>query len=196
MRVHSTNRQLIDRHSCESRNPASFDGSHWIPAFAEMIGIGHCSKTPALACISGRNGLKRRTGSGFSLLEILVAFTVFSLVTATVMQIFSSGVNGATIAQKYAKAAQYAESKLAVVGVEEALKEGAKDGKFDDDFRWRIEVKRFDDPAPREQQTIDFEKNHFVQLYEVVATVSFITDDNQERSVVLSTLQLAPRAAL
>jgi type II secretory pathway pseudopilin PulG len=161
-----------------------------------MTGLGQFSQTQALASPPGQNGSKRRASAGFSLLEILVAFTVFSLVTATVMQIFSSGVNGATVAQKYAKAAQYAESKLATVGVEEALKEGAKDGKFDDDFRWRIEVKRFDDPAPREQQSIDFDKNHFVQLFEVVATVSFTTDDNQERSVVLSTLQLGPRATL
>ena len=37
------------------------------------------------------------------------------------MQIFSSGVNGATLADRYAKAAMYAESKLAGVGVETEL---------------------------------------------------------------------------
>ncbi|MBL8513060.1 MAG: prepilin-type N-terminal cleavage/methylation domain-containing protein [Betaproteobacteria bacterium] len=166
----------------------------WVPVCA---GATHQDcQTPAPARLPGQNSPKRLANAGFSLLEVLVAFTVFSLVTATVMQIFSSGVNGATVAQKYAKAAQYAESKLATAGVEEALKEGVKDGKFDDDFRWRIEVKRFDDPTPREQQSIDFEKNHFVQLFEVVATVSFTTDDSQERSVVLSTLQLATRTTL
>lgn len=153
-------------------------------------------QTLAPARLPGPFVAKLPANGGFSLLEVLVAFTVFSLVAATVMQIFSSGVNGATVAQKYAKAAQYAESKLATVGVEEALKEGAKDGKFDDDFRWRVEVRRFEDSAPREQQSLDFEKNHFVQLFEVVATISFTTDDNQERSVVLSTLQLAPRSTL
>ncbi len=153
-------------------------------------------QTQGLVRFSGQKCLGSRADAGFSLLEILVAFTVFAVVAATAMQIFSSGVNGATVAQKYARAAQYAESKLAAVGVEEALKEGTRDGKFDDDFRWRVEVRRFDDPVPREQQSIDFEKNHFVQLFEVIATVTFTTDDSRERNVVLSTLQLAPRSTL
>ncbi|MBL8519164.1 MAG: hypothetical protein JNK75_00700 [Betaproteobacteria bacterium] len=124
-----------------------------------------------------------------------MAFTVFSVITAVVLQIFSAGVTGATVAEKYAIAAQFAESKLSAAGVEEGLKEGTKDGAFNDDYRWRVEVRRFEDPVPRDPLSIDFEKLHFVQLYEVVATVSFTTDDRQERSVVLATLLLAPKAA-
>jgi general secretion pathway protein I len=151
------------------------------------------SKTPALARLLGPKWPGRRASAGFSLLEILVAFTVFAIIVAVVMQIFSTGVNGATVAERYAKASQYAESKLAAAGVEEVLKEGVKDGTFDDEFRWRVEIKRFEDPTPRDQQAIDFDKNNFVQLFEITATVSFTTDDQKERSVVLTTLQLGPK---
>jgi general secretion pathway protein I len=158
--------------------------------------VAQREQSPALARLFGQKWPKSHASTGFSLLEVLVAFTVFAIVMSVVMQIFSSGVNGATVAERYAKAAQYAESKLAAVGVEEMLKEGTSDGKFDDDFRWRVNVRPYQDPTPREQASVDFEKQLFVQLYEIAATVSFTTDDSRERSVTLTTLQLAPKASL
>ncbi len=130
---------------------------------------------------------------GFSLLEVLVAFTLFSVALGVMMQIFSRGVNGASLADHYAKAAMYAESKLAAMGLEEALKEGTTSGKFDDDYAWQVTVKPYVDPAPRDQQALDFEKQHFSQLYEIETRVTFASDDRKERVVTLSTLQIAPR---
>ncbi len=131
--------------------------------------------------------------NGFSLLEVLVAFTLFSVALGVMMQIFSRGVNGASLADHYAKAAMYAESKLAAIGLEEALKEGTTSGKFDDDYAWQVTVKPYVDPAPRDQQALDFEKQHFSQLYEIETRVTFASDDRKERVVTLSTLQIAPR---
>ena len=83
---------------------------------------------------------------------------------------------------------QNSPSSAASRGVERGAKRTASS-------TWRFplahKVKR-DDPR-HAGQTIDFERTTSCS-FEVVATVSFITDDNQERSVVLSTLQLAPRA--
>ena len=134
-----------------------------------------------------------RNTQGFSLLEVLVAFTLFAVALGVIMQIFSRGVNGAALADRYAKAAMYAESKLAASGLEEALKEGTSSGKFDDDFAWQVTVKPYIDPAPREQQALDFEKQHFAQLYQIESRVTFATDDRKERVVTLSTLQFAAR---
>lgn len=130
---------------------------------------------------------------GFSLLEVLVAFTLFSVALGVMMQIFSRGVNGASLADHYAKAAMHAESKLAAMGLEEALKEGTTSGKIDDDYAWQVTVKPYVDPAPRDQQALDFEKQHFSQLYEIETRVTFAGDDRKERVVTLSTLQIAPR---
>jgi len=132
---------------------------------------------------------------GFSLLEVLVAFTLFSVALGVLMQIFSRGVNGATVADHYAKATMYAESKLASVGLEEAIKEGTSSGKFEDEnYSWQVTVKPYTDPAPRDQQALDFEKQYFAQLYEIEARVTFASDDQKPRVVSLSTLQFGPRS--
>ncbi len=149
------------------------------------------------ACRPVKNGRKTQMfagrAQGFSLLEVLVAFTLFAVALGVMMQIFSRGVNGASIADHYAKATMYAESRLASVGVEETLKEGTTSGKFDDDYAWQVTIRPYLDPTPREQVSIDFEKQYFAQLYEIEAKVIFSTDDRKERAVTLSTLHLAPR---
>ncbi|MEP7154183.1 MAG: prepilin-type N-terminal cleavage/methylation domain-containing protein [Betaproteobacteria bacterium] len=137
-----------------------------------------------------------RGAHGFSLLEVLVAFTLFSVALGVLMQIFSRGVNGASIADHYAKATMYAESKLAAVGLEEVIKEGTTSGKFDDEtYAWQVTVKAYTDPAPRDQLALDFEKQYYAQLYEIEAKVTFATDDRKERVVSLSTLQFGPRSS-
>lgn len=88
-----------------------------------------CSKIPA--------------NSGFSLLEVLVAFTLLAIAMAVLMQIFSRGVNGADIADRYAKAAMMAESKLATVGLAEVLAEGETSGQFDEDYQWQLSVRLY-----------------------------------------------------
>ena len=136
-----------------------------------------------------RSYLKRH--GGFSLLEILVAFTLLALAMGVVMQIFSRGVNGATLADRYAKATMYAESMLASVGTE--LKEGASDGKFDDDFSWAMAVRAYQDPFPKDQAVVDYEKLMPTQLFEVELKVSFVADDRRERFLNLSTLRMGPK---
>ena len=131
--------------------------------------------------------------NGFSLLEILVAFTLLAMAMGVLMQIFSRGVNGATLADRYAKATMYAESKLAGVGIEEELKESSVAGKFDDDFAWTMVVRTYQDPFPKDLSVVDYEKLMPNQLYEIELKVSFTADDRRERVVNLSTLRLGSK---
>lgn len=135
-----------------------------------------------------------QNAKGFSLLEILVALTLLALAMGVLMQIFSRGVNSAALADRYAKATMYAESKLATVGVEQELKETAAAGKFDDDFSWGLVVRPYQDPNPKEPSVIDYEKLMPTQLYEIELKVTFTADDQRERVVNLSTLRLGPKA--
>lgn len=137
--------------------------------------------------------IRKFRADGFSLLEILVAFTLLAVAIGVLMQIFSRGVNGASLADRYAKATMYAESKLATVGIEDQLKERAAAGKFDDDFSWTLEVRPWQDPLPKEPSVIDYEKLMPTQLYEIDLKVSFTADDRRERAVSLSTLRLGPK---
>jgi len=131
--------------------------------------------------------------AGFSLLEVLVAFTLLALAMGVVMQIFSRGVNGATLADRYAKATMYAESMLSSVGSETELKEGSADGKFDDDFSWALAVRAYQDPYPKDQAVIDYERLMPTQLFEVELKVSFMAEDRRERVLNLSTLRMGPK---
>jgi type II secretory pathway pseudopilin PulG len=90
-----------------------------------------------------RRGSTRYASAGFTLLEILVAFTLLALAMGIVLQVFSRGVNGADLADRYAKAAMLAESKLATVGVEEVLAEGDYNGQFDENFAWTMSVRAY-----------------------------------------------------
>lgn len=94
------------------------------------------------ALVGGR-GSTRCASAGFTLLEILVAMTLLALAMGIIMQIFSRGVNGADLADRYAKAAMLAESRLASIGVEEVLTEGDTTGQFDDDFGWNMSVRAY-----------------------------------------------------
>lgn len=132
---------------------------------------------------------------GFSLLEILVAFTLLALAMGILMQVFSRGVNGAGLADKYAKATMMAESKLAAVGVETLVQEGDTNGRFNDDFQWRLLITPYVDPAPKEATAnpVDIESLMAVRLYDVSLTVSFKSDDQRERQVMLNTLLIGAK---
>jgi general secretion pathway protein I len=141
----------------------------------------------------------KRSQRGFSLLEILVAFVLLALAMAVLMQIFSSSLNGASVADRYAKATMIAESKLAAAGVEDALKEGSTNGTYDDLFSWVVEIKPFTEPST-DTSGANLDQILFVKLFEVTATVSFAANDRRSdsnmRTVTLTKLQLGPRQNL
>ena len=183
---------------------ARFIKQTWIPACAgttafgrKPVSVDRLSMRLAEANASKHLANRRSTlqnARGFSLLEILVALTLLALAMGVLMQIFSRGVNSAALADRYAKATMYAESKLATIGVEQELKETAATGKFDDDFSWGLVVRPYLDPNPKEPSVIDFEKLMPTQLYEIELRVTFMADDQRERAVNLSTLRIGPKA--
>jgi general secretion pathway protein I len=147
----------------------------------------------------GFNFSVRRRSSGFSLLEILVAFTLLAVALGVLMQVFSRGVNGASLSDQYARAAMLGESKLAAVGIDSALQEGDSNGRFDDEFAWSLSVTPYVDPTPPDPAVTaalgatDVDSLMSVRLYNVVLSVTFTGADARPRVVTFNTIQLAPR---
>ena len=81
--------------------------------------------------------------SGLTLLEVLVAFVILAVAITSVMQIFSTGLEGTRRAEAANLAALMAESKLAAVGVEIPLRAGKHDGAEADGFAWQIEIEPY-----------------------------------------------------
>ncbi len=77
---------------------------------------------------------------GFSLLEILVAFSIMAVALGIVLTIFSQGVKNAGLSEDYNIAAQLAESLLAQTGVETRLELGRSEGEVLDKYHWAITI--------------------------------------------------------
>jgi general secretion pathway protein I len=120
---------------------------------------------------------------GFSLLEILIAFTILAFSLTILLRIFSTGVNSALMSEEYTTAVQIAESLMAKTGAESRPKNGQNSGIENDKYRWEVSVRPFNFVAGK------FQMKSTAELFKVDATVSWGDDDN-DRQVRLSTLKL------
>lgn len=83
-----------------------------------------------------------RRARGFTLIEIVVAFTILALGLGITMSIATGAMRNARVAAQRTEAALYAKSLLDSAGVGERLEEGQQSGEFGDDYRWTLEVAR------------------------------------------------------
>jgi general secretion pathway protein I len=97
----------------------------------------------------------KRGCRGFSLLEVLVAFTILAMLLGALFQVFSAGLHAARSGDRYTRATVIAQSQLAAMGVEHALLEGITSGTTDDDYHWRVTVRAYrDDQLPETGLTL------------------------------------------
>ncbi len=121
---------------------------------------------------------------GFSLLEVLVAFSILALALGVLLQVFSTGMRGVAQSGLYTRAMLLAESKLAQAGREETQFEGEHNGDFDDIFRWSVSL------APYEAEDLDLRKLSFEPF---VVTVKVEWDEGDRApGIVLTSLRLLP----
>ena len=88
--------------------------------------------------------LKIKKRKGFSLLELLVSLLIISSAVVTILPNVRNSVLMSKKAKSLVTVAQLAKNKLAEIQLEEKIKEGKKDGKFDD-FEgcfWKWEIKK------------------------------------------------------
>ncbi len=84
------------------------------------------------------HGLDRTRG--FTLLELLLAFLVFALSFATVLEILSGSMRNTVRAREYTEAALTAQSVMDQVGLEIPLQAGYSAGGQSGDYRWDIQL--------------------------------------------------------
>ena len=132
----------------------------------------------------------RRAQRGFTLVEIVVAFVLLSLVLVTSFEIFTGGMRRASDLEDYSRALLVAQSKLAAAGTEEALKEGDAQGDAEDRrFHWALAIRRTEEGAPQPGQP----NNNPYALYRVEVGVSWTGADTRDHSLALATLILGPK---
>lgn len=81
-----------------------------------------------------------RHGRGFTLLELLLAFVVFTLSFATVLEILSGSMRNTVRARHYSEAALTAQSLMDQVGLEIPLEAGFTANGEAGEYQWEIDI--------------------------------------------------------
>ena len=117
---------------------------------------------------------KRNNASGFTLLEVMVAFIIASLAAVALYRAGFDGVNEALIAARLQEALVRAESHLAAIGNLTRLQDEQQSGDDGGGFHWDIRISS----GPQTGTLV---------LYDVIVRESF-----GARSVILATKRLGP----
>ncbi len=137
----------------------------------------------------------RHRAAGFSLLEVLVAFVVLSLVATALFRLFSGALGNASAAEEYSRATLVAQSVLdeAAAGT---LREGTQHGSADDGrLQWTVDI------TPYEVPGINPELDRIsavlpVRMFRIVTDVTFPSPGGGERKLELSTIRIGARELL
>ncbi len=133
--------------------------------------------------------MRARSQSGFTLLEIVVAFVVLSLVLSVVFEVFSTWLARTASLGERSQALAIAQSKLAGVGLEDAVKEGETRGESADRrYRWTLRIERYGQ-APDAGAPIQ----STYSLYRAQSSVRWVGGDGIEQAIELAGLHLGPR---
>ena len=128
--------------------------------------------------------------SGFTLLEVLVAFIIAALALAALFRGGLGGLRAASVAGRYAEAVSRAQSHLAAASVGDALVASDRQGDEGHGFHWRVRIvplaTTVADPSVR--------SGPLLALYAVSAAESW-AEDGRTRVVQLDTRVAAPAPA-
>jgi general secretion pathway protein I len=102
----------------------------------------------------------RSRNRGFTLLELLLAFVVFALGFATVLEILSGSLRNTVRARHYSEAALTAQSLMDQVGLEMLLESGYSDNGESGEYEWELNISDYVDSG---------ENSHSVELAELTS---------------------------
>ena len=121
--------------------------------------------------------------SGFSLLEVLVAFSVMSFSLTAILSIYSTAFQSSNSAERFAIATQLVESKLKEISVASVLQEGIETSTPTEQYVWRATARALN------WQGSTGSEDHPLRPYEITVS-AFWTEAGHDHEVSISTVRL------
>jgi general secretion pathway protein I len=119
-----------------------------------------------------RHSFSAMPSRGFTLLELLLAFVVFALSFATVLEILSGSMRNTVRAREFTEAALTAQSVMDQVGLEIPLQAGIAVNGEAGDYRWEIELYDYVDTGEN-PYSVELAELTGIQLLQVDLLVSW-----------------------
>ena len=104
--------------------------------------------------------------AGFSLLEVIAAILLLAIAFTALMKVAGASINLTRNAAEYSQAAMRARSMLDSAFVGEPIKSGTHSGRFDQQYRWQLDVTPWNAGSPENPGAL-------LQLYQLDLTVSW-----------------------
>lgn len=92
---------------------------------------------------------------GFTLIEVVVAMAILSIGLTVLMELFSGGLRLGRTSGEYSKAVNLGRMKMEEIMTQQNIEEGTDEGKFDDTYRWQVDMKKVDIIPPEKLAPLD-----------------------------------------
>lgn len=126
-----------------------------------------------------------RSSRGFTLLEVMLAFVIFALSFATVLEIIAGSMRSVRRAGDDTQVALFAQSVMDQVGTEIPLEVGEFSGLELDRLRWQLDIYPY---IPEDAHTQELAELSGVELYHVVLDIDWDTG-RRARNTQFSTIR-------
>jgi general secretion pathway protein I len=121
------------------------------------------------------------------LLEVMLAFVVFALSFATVLEIMAGSMRGVSRASDDTEVALFAQSIMDLVGTEYPVEESNYSGTAKDRYQWQLYITLYDSVA-EDPATLELAELSGIELYRVDLDISWETGRRQ-RDIHFSTIR-------
>jgi len=129
-----------------------------------------------------------RAARGFTLLEVMLAFVVFALSFATVLEIMAASMRSVRRAGDDTEVALLAQSIMDQVGTEIPLEEGGFQGNSMNRYQWQLDIYPLNS-ASDDMHTLELAELSGVQLYKVDLDIDWTA--RGQRDLHFSTIRSA-----
>lgn len=129
-----------------------------------------------------------RSSRGFTLLEVMLAFVIFALSFATILEIMAGSMQSVRRASDDTEVALFAQSIIELVGTEIPIEEGEYSGIGMDRYQWQLGISLYDSNSEESAGRFELAEMSGIELYRVDLDIDWETGRRQ-RDLHFSTIR-------